>query len=286
MKKNLKIIWLMATAFTLNVSTIVAQDLPRPSPLAKVEQRIGLTDVSVTYSRPGVKERTIWGELVPYDEKWRTGANAATVLTFSHDVKVNGKDLTAGSYAFYTKPTKAEWTVYFNTETKSWGTSGYKTENDALTLTVKPEVNEMVESMRFTLENIKDNSADLVLAWEKIKIVLKIEVEFEKKAMENIEKAIEDASGKWRVLRSAANYCADNNTNLDKGMEWINESIELHESWYSYWVKADVQAAFGNKKEAIASAKKAIKLGEADAEKKDKEFTYRKQLDKAIEGWK
>ena len=285
MKRNLKIISLMATAFTLNFT--VAQDLPRPSPLAKVEQRIGLTDVSVTYSRPGVKERTIWGELVPYDEKWRTGANAATELTFSHDVKVNGKDLAAGSYAFYTKPTKAEWTVYFNKEIDAWGrTSVYKTENDALTLTVKPEANEMVESMRFTFENIKTDFADLVLAWEKIKIVLKIEVESEKKAMENIEKAIEDASGKWRVLRSAANYCADNNTNLDKGMEWINESIELHESWYSYWIKADVQAASGNKKEAIASAKTAIKLGEADAKKKDKEFKYRKQLDKAIEGWK
>jgi len=285
MKRILKILWLMATAFTLNFT--VAQDLPRPSPLAKVEQRIGLTDVSVTYSRPGVKERTIWGELVPYDKKWRTGANAATVLTFSHDVKVNGQDLAAGSYAFYTKPTKAEWTVYFNKEIDAWGrTSEYKTENDALTLTVKPEVNEMVESMRFTFENIKTDSADLVLAWEKIKIVLKIEVESEKKAMENIEKAIEDASGKWRVLRSAANYCADNNTNLDKGMEWINESIELHESWYSYWVKADVQAALGNKKEAIASANKAIKLGEADAKKKGKEFTYRKRLDKAIEGWK
>lgn len=276
----------MALGFTLNLSTIVAQNLPRPSPAAKVEQRIGITDVSVTYSRPRVKERTIWGELVPYDEMWRTGANAATVITFSDDVKVNGKDLVAGSYAFYTKPTKAEWTVYFNRENDTWGTNGYNTENDALILTVKPEANEMVESMRFTFENIKDNSADLVLAWEKIKIVLKIEVEFEKKAMENIEKAIADASGKWKVLRNAANYCADNNTNLDKGMEWINESIELHESWYSYRVKANVQAALGNKKDAIVSAKKAIKLGEADAKKKDKEFNYRKKLDKAIEGWK
>jgi tetratricopeptide (TPR) repeat protein len=279
----------LSAFLTLSFTQIKAQDLPQPSPLAKVEQRVGLTDISVTYSRPAAKGRTIFGDLVPYGELWRTGANKATAITFNDDIKINGKDIKAGTYAFIVKPTENEWTVYFNTVTEAWGTGEYKAENDVLVVTAKPMDVTMVESLRFTFENVVGDNAELVLAWDKKAISLNITVDSKKKAMENIDKAIAEADEKtaWRVYRNAANYCAQNNSDLDKGMAWIEKSISLNaDSWYSYWVKADLQAAKGDKKGAIASAQKSIEMGEAAAIKDGGKFGYKSQLEESIANWK
>ena len=268
--------------------TAVAQELPQPSPAAKVEQRIGLTDVSVEYSRPSRKERAIWGALVPYNEVWRVGANKNTLITFSTDVKVEGKDLAAGTYSFFAIPTATTWTIIFNSNTDGWGTGNYDKANNVLECTVTPISAPKQESMRFSFEKLKDNTGNLVLAWAELAVIMKIEVDVEAKAWENIDKAIAEVTddNKADVYRNAAKYTVTTKKRLEEGLKWINASIEAKESWYSYWVKADVQYANGNKTGAIESAKKAIELGEAGAKESGKPFTYKARIEKAITEFK
>lgn len=272
----------------VTTSNAVAQELPQPSPKAKVEQRIGLTDVTVEYSRPSVKGRTIWGELVPFDVIWRTGANFNTLVTFTDDVKIDGKELKAGTYSFFAIPTEGDWTVIFNTVIDGWGEGKYDKANDALTLTTTPAKGIAKESLGFSFEKLTGTSGSLVLAWDIISIDLKIEVDVETKAWANIDEAIAkvDEESKANVYRNAAKHSASSKKRLEDGLKWINESIKAKESWYSYWVKADVQHAAGDNEGAIASAKKAIELGEAGAKESGKPFGYKDRLEKAITEFK
>lgn len=287
--KTINYLAVIGLSLLLTTNSIKAQELPQPSPSAKVEQRIGLTDVTVVYSRPSVKGRTIWGELVPFDKVWRTGANANTLVTFSDDVTIEGQSLEAGTYSFFIIPTEGEWKVIFNTATDGWGTSNYDEGNNVLHLNIEPREIEgsPVESLRYTFEDLKSETANLVLAWESMQVILEIEVEVERKAWLNIEKALAEVTSenKAEVYRNAAKYTVTTKKKLKEGLVWINRSIEAKESWYSYWVKADVQHANGDNKGAVASAKKAIAIGEAGATDA-KPFKYKARLEKAIAEYK
>ena len=149
---------------------------PRLSPNASVSQTIGLTDVAVTYCRPGVKGRVIWGDLVPYDKVWRTGANEATTFSCSDDVMIEGQKLAKGKYSLHTIPTATTWTVIFNKVAEQWGSYSYKQDEDALRVTVTPREGAFQERLCFTFENLADASAQLVLSWEKLQVPIKIEV--------------------------------------------------------------------------------------------------------------
>jgi hypothetical protein len=272
----------------LFTTTTQAQELPQPSPSAKVEQRIGLTDVTVQYSRPSAKGREIWGELVPYDEVWRVGANLNTLITFSDDVKIEGESLPEGTYSLFIKPTKEVWYVMFNTVIDGWGTGKYKEENDKLILKVTPKEGVNQESMQFSFDNLEGVNGDLILAWQKLSISMKITVDVEKKAWENVDKALAEITdeNKASVYRNAAKYAVTTNKRLDEAKKWIDESIKAKESWYSYFVRADVLHANGDNKGAIASAKKAIELGEVDAKKDGKPFGYKGNIEKAMATYK
>ena len=150
----------------------------RISPKAKVEQVVGFTTVTVDYSRPGVKGREIWGGLVPYNVVWRAGANEATKITFSDNVSINGKSLNAGSYSFFTIPTKDKWTIIFNRVADQWGAFEYNEEEDVLRLQVKPETNSdcWQEWLAYTITKTSDKSAIVRLEWEKLKIPFTVEV--------------------------------------------------------------------------------------------------------------
>lgn len=281
--------YLIALGLSLLFSTTTqAQELPQPSPSAKVEQRIGLTDVTVQYSRPSAKGREIWGELVPYDEVWRVGANLNTLVTFSDDVKIEGESLPAGTYALFIKPTKEVWYVMFNTVIDGWGTGKYEEENDKLILKVTPKEGVNQESMQFSFDNLEGVNGDLILAWQKLSINMKITVDVEKKAWENVDKALAEITdeNKASVYRNAAKYAVTTNKRLDEAKKWIDESIKAKESWYSYFVRADVLHANKDNKGAIASAKKAIELGEAESKKDGKPFSYKGNIEKAIATYK
>jgi hypothetical protein len=286
MKKMIKIAAMLLVVIT--TTNAVAQELPQPSPAAKVEQRIGLTDVAVEYSRPSAKDRVIFGDLVAHDEIWRTGANLNTLVTFSDDVKIDGQALKAGTYSFFTIPAKGEWTVMFNTILDGWGTGKHDKANDALTLKTTPIKGMYKESLSFSFENLTGTSGSMVFAWDAISIDLKIEVDVDTKAWANIDEAIAkvDDETKAGVYRNAAKHSAASKKRLEDGLKWINESIKAKESWYSYWVKADVQHAAGDNAGAITSAKKAIELGEAGAKEDGKEFGYKDRLEKSIAEYK
>lgn len=287
MKMNLNN-WIVATGlFFASVGFAQAQDLPRPSPQAEVQQRIGLSDITVNYSRPAVKGRKVFGDLVPYGELWRTGANESVLLTVTEGVKINGTAIDAGEYALFTVPGETEWEVVINTETSGWGTGAYKKENDVMRFKVKAQSTSHMENMAFVFTDITGTTGNLVLHWEKVMIAIPIEVEVAALAMKNIEEAIANAKpDDFRVYRNAANYCAESKTNLDQGMKWIEKSLEIKENWYSFWVKADLHAAKGDYKGAIAAAEKAIELGEAASKENGREFKYKGQLQEEITKWK
>lgn len=148
----------------------------RLSPKAEVMQQVGLTDIKISYGRPGVKGRTIWSKLVPYDAVWRAGANEATKITFSTDVMIEGKKLKKGSYSLFTIPGKKEWTIIFNKVADQWGAFEYNESQDALRVKVKTEKGNWQEWLAYTITKVSDTSAIIRLEWEKLKVPFKVEV--------------------------------------------------------------------------------------------------------------
>ena len=243
--------------------TVLAQELPQPSPAAEMEQMIGLTEVEVEYSRPGAKGRIIFGDLVPYNSIWRTGANKATAITFGDDVTFGGTEVKAGTYSLFTIPGEKEWTVMLNTETELWGAGNYDKENEVVIIKVKPtKTGDFYETFTISFDNISEEGADLNIVWENTKVSVKVGVDTEAAAWKNVESAIAEAEGAWRVYTRAADYAARSGKNLDKAIGWTEKSLEMNEYWWTYWVQAEVYAAKSDFKSAQKSLKKSISLGE------------------------
>ena len=228
-------------------------DLPRPSPNATVSQMVGVTKISIQYSRPGVKGRKIWGDLVPYGEVWRTGANENTTITFSTPVKVEGHELPAGIYGLQTLPTASDWTIIFSKDADEWGAFSYKQENDALRIQAKPQAAELRERLAFDFEDVTDTSTKVVLHWEKLKLPFTVEVNTPKLAMDKIREAV-----RWQTPLLAANYCIQNNTCLDDAGHWIDASIALQENFSNLRVKAMLLAKKNDSKGAVSYGEKAL----------------------------
>ncbi len=228
--------------------------LPRVSQGAKITQVIGLSEVTIYYHRPGVKGRMIWGGLLPYDSVWRAGANEPTLFTFSDEVTIDGKKLPAGTYRFVTFPGKKEWTVVFNSEIKNWGTM-YDAKYDVLKFTVTPEAAPQEEWMSFSFTNLTPSSATVVLAWEKIKIGFKIEF--------NTVGKIQASVGTWQILNAAARYSLTEKVYNAEAMGWIDRSIGMDRNATNLGTKAELLAAAGKVKEAIAAAEEAMTVGKA-----------------------
>ena len=165
---------------------------PQSSPLAKVEQVVGLTTVQVEYSRPSAKGRTVYGDLVPFGKMWRTGANANTTISFSEDVKVAGKDLKKGKYALFTTPKADSWDVVFYTDTNNWGLpEKWDDAKVALKVTIKPEtLNKSVESFSIFLNNLTNDTGVIELSWERTMVTIPFTVPTQEMAMKSIEKAL------------------------------------------------------------------------------------------------
>lgn len=176
LKISLTILFIIAQ-FIFNCEYYAQEKEPkvRISPKAETMQTVGNTDIRIIYSRPGVKGRTIWGGLVPYDVVWRAGANEATKFIFSTNVTINGKLLKAGSYSFFTIPGKKEWTIIFNKVANQWGAFEYNEAEDALRIKVKPEKGSNVEWLLYSANKISDTAAIIKLEWEKLKIPFKVE---------------------------------------------------------------------------------------------------------------
>ncbi len=255
----------LAATTLLAAAPVLAQlDLPRPSPNATVSQTVGLTNVTITYCRPGVKGRVIWGGLVPYDQVWRTGANEATTITFGDDVTIDGTKLPAGTYGLFTIPGKDEWTVILNKTAKQWGPYQYKEADDVLRFKVKPHPMAFHELLTFVFPAVSAESATVAMVWDKLAVPFTFKVDTVDKVLTQARKAIAEAKpDDWRTSYRAAAFCLDNNVNLPEARTWLAKSVAVKETMYNLSGQARFLALDGKKAEAIALAKKAIAVGKA-----------------------
>ena len=250
---------------------------PQPSPTAKVEQKVGLTDVTLEYSRPSMRGRTIYGDLVPFNKKWRTGANANTKISFSTDVIIDGKDLKKGTYAMYTIPNKDSWKIIFYSDAKNWGLpQEWDDSKIALKTSVKTTpLGFKMETFTMALNDLADgDSAMLYIMWESTEVGIKINVPTESIAMKSIEKVMAGPSA--NDYFGAASYYKKSGKDLNQALTWIDKAVKMNPD--AYWMsrqKSLIQADLGDKKGAIATAKKSLevaeKAGNADYVKMNKE---------------
>jgi len=261
---------LFKTALIVIIALCIHQDLkaqgiklPQPSTGQTLVQDFGLGKVTVKYSRPNTKGRKIFGELEPYGSVWRTGANNATVITFTEDVTFEGQPVPAGEYALFTIPGKNEWTIILNKDTKQWGAYEYKEAEDFLRVKVKPvTAKEKTESFTIEFANVYPTTAQLQLSWDNTVIPVNLVTNFDAKVMASIDEAMK---GDKKPYFQAAQYYFENGKDLNKALEWMNaaEAADAKAPWIRLW-KGRIQLKTGDKKGAAASAEAGIKLA-ADA---------------------
>jgi hypothetical protein len=243
-------------------------EFPSVSQHSVVKQRVGLTDVEVDYSRPNKNNREIFGGLVPYGKLWRTGANAVTKIKFSKGVTLGGKEIPAGEYALFTIPTADEWTIIISKDAKVQSAADYKQENDAARITAKPEtIPVTIETFTIGLADVKGASATLNFLWDKTRVPVKLtthDVDQVSKQLDAVVSAKTPLDP--RTAYQAAAFYYDNNKDMEQAARWIDQALEKNpDAYFMHYKKAQIQLKLGNKKEAIASAEKAI-----DILKKDK----------------
>lgn len=277
MKNTLKCIALVL--ITLQLTNASAQlQLPQPSPKASVMQQIGLTDITIEYSSPAVRGRVIWGELLPFDQVWRAGANAATKITFSKDVTIEGTTVAKGTYSIFAFPGKTEWQIALNKDVTA-SEDSYKKENDVVrikTTAVNTGVNR--ERLQYSFSDFDAENATINLEWEKMRVSFKVICATGKQAAENIDKTL---SSTWNQYNNAARYYYDLK-DYAKAMEYVNQSIALSNQWFNNWVKAQILAAQGNAAEAYKHAVVAKELGDKNPDG----FFFKTQVEKALVDWK
>lgn len=272
--------FVLAALATFAAPLLVAQNAPQvqfpsASPPATLKQRVGLTDVEINYSRPSVKGRKIFGELLPYGEIWRTGANQATQISFSTPVKLNGTALEAGKYEIFSIPSPEEWTVIVHKPMSQWGAYSYDAKNDITRLKVKPvNLPTPIETLTFAIGDVRDESATLYFAWEKTRIPLKLEVDVKSVVLPQIEAAMKSEGAKKPYFQAAMFYF-DHNIDLNKAREWMDAALAADpNAFYIAYHKARLLAKLGDKKGAIVAANQskeiANRLGGAVA----KEYTH------------
>lgn len=263
---NRSLVCLVLSVLFVPVSALIAQtppavQFPASSPGSKVTQRVGLTDISVEYARPGVKGRKIFGGLVPYGEVWRTGANSATKVTFSTDVKFGGVAVAAGTYALFSIPGETEWTVMLSKVTGQWGAYSYDSKDDVARVKVAPvKLGESVETFIIDVNDIRDESATLNLVWEQTCVPVKIELDIKTTLVAQIEAVMASAADK-KPYSQAAWFYFENGLDLKKAAAWMDEAIKAQpDAFYFIYRKGMILEKMGDKAGALAAAKKSLEM--------------------------
>ena len=259
---NRIILSLFVAVFTLTVNAQITT--PQPSPLQKIEQIVGLTDITVEYSRPGVKGRTIFGDLVPFNEIWRTGANGNTKITFSTDVTIDGNKIEKGSYTIFSVPTEKSWDIVIYEETKS-GTPKKLDETKIVAKMNVPTQNipMVIETFTISFDDMTTNAAVLGIMWENTYVGFKIETPVEEIVTKQITTVMNGPSA--NDYYAAAVYYLENGKDIKKAQTWIDKSVEMMSDSPKFWVlrrQALIHAKAGDKKGAIKAAKESLKLAE------------------------
>ena len=269
MKTTFKTMLLLALTVALNAD-LQAQGLkmPQASSSQTLIQNFGLGKITLNYSRPNVKGRKIFGGLEPYGTVWRTGANSATMISFTEPVKINGKELPAGDYGLFTIPGKDEWTVIFNKGAKQWGAYEYKEAEDVLRVKVKPiKLKDKVETFTMQFANVYPTTAQLQLMWEDAAVNVDFSTEVDATVMASIDEAMK---GEKKPYFAAAQYYYSNGKDLNKALEWANaaEAADGKAPWIKLW-KGRIQLKMGDKAGASATAAAGL---QAATEMKNQEY--------------
>lgn len=268
---------LMLTA-ALSTSVIAQQlKVPAASPVQTIKQSFGLSEIMIDYSRPSAKNRVVFGDVVPFGKVWRTGANSATKITFGDDVKVEGTEVKAGTYAIYTIPNKESWEIMLYKDlTLGGNVADYKMENEVVRFKVKTiALSNKVETFTMGVADITATSANIELMWENTKVMFAVMTEIDSKIMKNIESNVVKDN---RPYYQAASYYYENNKDLKTALDWVNKAMVANPK--AYWVvmlKAKIQLKLNDKKGAIETANLVIKMAT-----EDKDDSYVKQAEKLI----
>ncbi len=239
----------------------VAQPLtiPQPSPTQVTKQNFGLSSIELSYSRPGVKGRKIYGDIVPFGKVWRTGANNATTLTFADEVVIGDKKIPAGKYGLLTIPNKDEWTVIVTKQIDVTAPEAYKQESDIVRVTAKPvKLKDKVETFTIELANVKNDAIDVQMMWDDLMVTLPIKAETDKKIMTQIDNLMNKDN---RPYVNAGVYYLTNDKNLDTAVKWFDMAIQQNpKSINAYYQKANALVKQGKKEEAKKAANKSLEL--------------------------
>ncbi|MBR9854268.1 MAG: DUF2911 domain-containing protein [Algicola sp.] len=264
MKKLTLLLFTVSICFSLEAQI----QTPAPSPSSKLEQKVGLTDVTVEYSRPAMRGRKIFGDLVPFDAIWRTGANQNTKITFSDDVTIKGKELKAGSYAIYSRPNEAVWEIFFYSDTENWGTP-QEWDASKVAATVKVETVEIpmpIETFTITIDDLHNNGGTLGILWENTYVGVDFVVPTVKKATKSIEATMANTADlKAGDYYAAGSYYFAEGMNMEKAKEWVSKAVEM-DGGKAYWMmrtQSLIYAKLGDKKAAVEAAKKSLAAAQA-----------------------
>ena len=235
--------------------------LPEASPRAMVGQTVGLTDMKVTYHRPAMKGRRVWGGLVPYGAVWRAGANENTVVAFSTPVRVGGTSLPAGSYGLHMLPRANEWTVIFSSQSHGWGSYGYNPREDLIRMKVTPVAAEPTERLAYTFDDPTDQAVTLSLRWERLRVPIPLEVDTRQVVVASLRDQVRGLGQFYpETWSAAAGWCASHDTNLDEALVWADRSLAMKETFVGLRTKAALLEKKGDSKTAEALRAKALTI--------------------------
>jgi hypothetical protein len=251
-----------AAAIPLAAQSLV-MSLPRPSQRSTVSQRIALTDITISYHRPVVNGRKVWGAMVPYGQVWRAGANENTTIEFSDPVQIEGQTIPKGVYGLHMIPTADSWTVIFSKAHESWGSFTYDQKEDALRVTVKPAAGEMHEALTYDFDDVKPDSAVVTLRWEKVAVPIRIAVDKEI-TFANISKQMRGLSQyTWQSWNDAADWCYNNKTNLETALKWTETSIAMEERYQNVMTKSQLLTELKRDAEAKVAYNRSLEVANA-----------------------
>ncbi|HTP34527.1 MAG TPA: DUF2911 domain-containing protein [Candidatus Acidoferrales bacterium] len=254
-------VYLILLAVLPAAAQSLVMSLPRQSQRATVSQRIALTDVTITYHRPLVGGRKVWGAMVPYGQVWRAGANDNTTIEFSDPVQIEGQTLAKGVYGLHMIPDKDSWTVIFSKNSTSWGSFTYDQKEDALRVTVKPAASEMHEALTYEFDEVKPDSVVVTMLWEKDAVPFRVTADKEA-TLANIRNQFRSLPAySWDGWNDAGKWCLDSKTNLEQGLKWVDRSIEIEDRFDNEMTRAGLLKELKRDGDAASARNKAVELG-------------------------
>lgn len=287
--KTLRISLLLMVLVCAAIPALAQLDIPQKSPKANVSYRVGLTNVAINYSSPAVRGRGIWGKLVPYNVIWRAGANEATTIEFSTAVTIGGQRLAKGKYAFFLIPEKnGNWTAIFNREWDQWGAYQYDESKDELRVDVPVKsLVEVVEHLRYRITENSVENGMIVLEWERKQVIIPFATDAINMTIKNVNEALKTSNDgdKWWIHAQAAEFLLENNGDLNKALEFANQSIALKPCVRNYWAKAQILAKKNDIEGALAAAEKAQELSKKDDGEKQYYAIIQQQLIASTQQW-